>query len=193
MPLSNVCTRVFLESRPDSSSHQSMTRNNRRIMCYFDLPNWISTCSRCCTNKNLLKYQGAIYKNDEPFLIHHISSTHVNFLCCRWWKDLDFVTTLPYARDRVVECYFWALGVYFEPQYSQARVMLVKTISMISIVDDTFDAYGTVKELEAYTDAIQRYELHQFTYSLIVNVVVKRLRRISTHYSCALSKCMNSP
>ncbi|KAH0711521.1 hypothetical protein KY289_007480 [Solanum tuberosum] len=24
----------------------------------------------------------------------------------RWWKDLDFVTTLPYARDRVVEGYF---------------------------------------------------------------------------------------
>ncbi|XP_075080927.1 5-epi-aristolochene synthase-like isoform X1 [Nicotiana tabacum] len=79
----------------------------------------------------------------------------------RWWKDLDFVTTLPYARDRVVECYFWALGVYFEPQYSQARVMLVKTISMISIVDDTFDAYGTVKELEAYTDAIQRWDINE--------------------------------
>ncbi|KAH0745388.1 hypothetical protein KY285_007045 [Solanum tuberosum] len=79
----------------------------------------------------------------------------------RWWKDLDFVTTLPYARDRVVECYFWALGVYFEPQYSQARVMLAKTIAMTSIVDDTFDAYGTVKELEKYTDAIQRWDINE--------------------------------
>ncbi|XP_070032975.1 5-epi-aristolochene synthase-like [Nicotiana tomentosiformis] len=69
----------------------------------------------------------------------------------RWWKDLDFVTKLPYARDRVVECYFWALGFYFEPQYSQARIMLTKTISMISIMDDTFDAYGIIKELEIYT------------------------------------------
>ncbi|CAN4126553.1 unnamed protein product [Withania somnifera] len=83
----------------------------------------------------------------------------------RWWKDLNFVKTLPYARDRVVECYFWALGVYFEPQYSQARVMLVKTIAMISIVDDTYDAYGTVEELATYTDVIQRYGLHQFTFS----------------------------
>ncbi|XP_049379109.1 vetispiradiene synthase 2-like [Solanum stenotomum] len=79
----------------------------------------------------------------------------------RWWKDLDFVTTLPYARDRVVECYFLALGVYFEPQYSQARVMLTKTIAMASIVDDTFDAYGTVKELEKYTDAIQRWDINE--------------------------------
>ncbi|WMV53479.1 hypothetical protein MTR67_046864 [Solanum verrucosum] len=79
----------------------------------------------------------------------------------RWWKDLDFVTTLPYARDRVVECYFWALGVYFEPQYSQARVMLTKTLAITSIVDDTFDAYGTVKELEKYTDAIQRWDINE--------------------------------
>nr|CAA06614.1 5-epi-aristolochene synthase [Capsicum annuum var. annuum] len=77
----------------------------------------------------------------------------------RWWKDLNFVNTLPYARDRVVECYFWALGVYYEPQYSQARVMLVKTIAMISIVDDTYEAYGTVDELAIYTDVIQRWDI----------------------------------
>ncbi|MCD7449958.1 hypothetical protein HAX54_002675 [Datura stramonium] len=68
---------------------------------------------------------------------------------------MDFVKTLSYARNRAVECYFWTVGVYAEPQYSQARVMLAKTIAMISIVDDTFDAYGIVKELEVYTDAIQ--------------------------------------
>ncbi|KAM3360315.1 hypothetical protein P3S68_020027 [Capsicum galapagoense] len=79
----------------------------------------------------------------------------------RWWKDLNFVNTLPYARDRVVECYFWALGVYYEPQYSQARVMLVKTIAMISIVDDTYDAYGTVEELAIYTDVIQRWDIKE--------------------------------
>ncbi|KAK6805147.1 hypothetical protein RDI58_002932 [Solanum bulbocastanum] len=60
------------------------------------------------------------------------------------------------SRNRAVECYFWTMGVYAEPQYSQAHVMLNKTIAMISIVDDTFDAYGIVKELEVYTDAIQR-------------------------------------
>ncbi|XP_070031393.1 5-epi-aristolochene synthase-like [Nicotiana tomentosiformis] len=79
----------------------------------------------------------------------------------RWWKDLDFVTTLPYGRDRAVECYFWTIGVYFEPQYSQARVMLAKTIAMISIVDDTFDAYGIVKELDTFTDAIQRWDISE--------------------------------
>ncbi|KAJ8543868.1 hypothetical protein K7X08_025486 [Anisodus acutangulus] len=65
------------------------------------------------------------------------------------------------SKDRAVECYFWTVGVYFEPQYSQARVMLAKTIAMISIVDDTFDAYGVVKELDTYTDAIQRWDINE--------------------------------
>ncbi|KAK9155405.1 hypothetical protein Sjap_002885 [Stephania japonica] len=35
-----------------------------------------------------------------------------------WWKDLDFASKLPFARDRFGECYFWIVGVYFEPSYS---------------------------------------------------------------------------
>ncbi|XVE50479.1 hypothetical protein DITRI_Ditri01bG0165500 [Diplodiscus trichospermus] len=42
---------------------------------------------------------------------------------CRWWKDLDFTRKLPFARDRVVEGYFWIMGVYFKPQYSLSRKM----------------------------------------------------------------------
>ncbi|RAL38911.1 hypothetical protein DM860_015272 [Cuscuta australis] len=79
----------------------------------------------------------------------------------RWWKELDFATTLPYARDRAVECYFWALGVYFEPQFSKARVMLAKNILIVSILDDTYDAYGTIEELEVYTDAICKWNVDQ--------------------------------
>ncbi|MBA0603935.1 hypothetical protein Gorai_001929, partial [Gossypium raimondii] len=62
---------------------------------------------------------------------------------CRWWKDLDFTKKLPFARDRVVEGYFWIMGVYFEPQYSLGRKMMTKVIAMASIVDDTYDSYAT--------------------------------------------------
>jgi len=75
---------------------------------------------------------------------------------CRWWKDLDFANKYPYARDRLVECYFWILGVYFEPKYSRARKMLTKVFKLISIIDDTFDAYATYDELVTFTDAIER-------------------------------------
>ena len=76
----------------------------------------------------------------------------------RWWKELDFATKLPFARDRFVEGYFWILGWYFEPQYVRARRILTKTISMTSIIDDIYDAYGTFEELELFTEAIERFD-----------------------------------
>lgn len=63
---------------------------------------------------------------------------------------------LPYARDRLVETFFWAVGVYYEPQYSRARIIFVKTVAFTSIIDDTYDAYGTIEELYAFTKAIER-------------------------------------
>ncbi|KAK4576696.1 hypothetical protein RGQ29_027301 [Quercus rubra] len=77
----------------------------------------------------------------------------------RWWKDLDFTTKLPFARDRIVECYFWIVSVYFEPQYSLGRKILTKVISMTSILDDIYDAYGTLEELKPFTEAIERWDI----------------------------------
>ena len=66
---------------------------------------------------------------------------------------------MPYAKDRLVELYFWILGVYFEPKYALARKMMTKVIYITSIIDDTYDAYGTFEELELFTEAVKRFEL----------------------------------
>ncbi|KAL2505867.1 Terpenoid synthase 17 [Abeliophyllum distichum] len=76
----------------------------------------------------------------------------------RWWMALEFGKKFPFARDRVVECYFWILSVYFEPQYSLARKILTKIIAMTSIIDDIYDVYGTLDELALVTDAIERWD-----------------------------------
>lgn len=75
----------------------------------------------------------------------------------RWWKDLDIATKLPFARDRLVECYFWILGVHSEPQYAFNRKILTKVIAMASVMDDIYDVYGTFEELQLYTEAIERF------------------------------------
>ncbi|KAK7342587.1 hypothetical protein VNO80_25542 [Phaseolus coccineus] len=73
----------------------------------------------------------------------------------KWWtKDLNVLTNLPFTRDRIVECCFWILGVYFEPQYS--RWITTKGTALGSIIDDLYDAYGTIEELELFTSAIER-------------------------------------
>ncbi|KAK4539090.1 hypothetical protein RGQ29_031979 [Quercus rubra] len=89
---------------------------------------------------------------------HQKELSHIS----RWWKGIDVATNLSFARDRVVELYFWILGVYFEPQYSLARRILTKTICMASIIDDIYDAYGTHEELELFTDAIKSVLLDVF-------------------------------
>ncbi|EXC05286.1 (-)-germacrene D synthase [Morus notabilis] len=78
----------------------------------------------------------------------------------RWWKNLDFVSKLPFARDRLVGLYFWILGVYFEPQYSLARRRVTKVIAMTSVLDDIYDIYGTPEELKLLTDAMERWNIN---------------------------------
>lgn len=78
----------------------------------------------------------------------------------RWYKDLDVPTNFPFARDRVAECYFWILGVFFEPQYSLARVLVTKVIILTSICDDIYDVYGTFEELQLFTEAVSRLLAH---------------------------------
>ncbi|CAJ1978687.1 unnamed protein product [Sphenostylis stenocarpa] len=78
----------------------------------------------------------------------------------RWWiEDLNLSANLPFARDRIVECYFWILGIYSEPQYSVARRMITKVIALCSVIDDMYDAYGTIDELQLFTNAIERWDV----------------------------------
>lgn len=87
----------------------------------------------------------------------------------RWWKELDCAINYPFARDRLVECYFWILAMHFEPQYELARRFTTKIISITSILDDIYDVYGTIDELLLLTDAIERYIfMHTFFFFKII-------------------------
>ena len=103
-----------------------------------------------------------------------------------WWKGIDVATNLSFARDRVVELYFWILGVFFEPQYSFGRRILTKTICMASIIDDIYDVYGTHEELELFTDAIKRFNtsiqdpLHLHLKWIDITVQIKYYKDISS-------------
>ncbi|KAB1215316.1 (-)-germacrene D synthase [Morella rubra] len=94
----------------------------------------------CHTNFNILQKQ------------HQMEICHLS----KWWKDLDVAENLPFARDRVVELYFWGLGGCFEPQYSLARKIFTKVSCIVSVIDDAYDAYGTYEELELFTSAVER-------------------------------------
>ena len=75
----------------------------------------------------------------------------------RCWSSLNFTKRLPYIRDRGAESHFVANGVYFEPKYSLGRISLAKVVLVITVLDDTYDAYGTLEELQLLTTAFERY------------------------------------
>ncbi|KAJ8461399.1 hypothetical protein OPV22_034325 [Ensete ventricosum] len=76
----------------------------------------------------------------------------------KWWNDLAPSKNFCFARDRLVECYFWVLAVYFEPYYSPARVITTKVVALTSILDDIYDVYSTLEESQRLTQAIQRWD-----------------------------------
>lgn len=78
-------------------------------------------------------------------------------VCMRsWWKDLYNSVKLSYARDRIVENYFWTCGIYHEEEYSRARIMFTKVFGLMSLMDDTYDAHATLEECHKLNKAIQR-------------------------------------
>ncbi|KAL9275713.1 Valerianol synthase TPS1G-like protein [Drosera capensis] len=88
-------------------------------------------------------------------LLHQLELSHV----CKWWKDFNFVNKLPYVRNRSVECYFWTMGMFFEPRFSRARILLAKVLLAITVLDDTYDAYSTFEEAQLLTNAFERWEI----------------------------------
>ncbi|KAF8377148.1 hypothetical protein HHK36_030521 [Tetracentron sinense] len=74
----------------------------------------------------------------------------------KWWKSLDLGKTLSFARDRLVECFLWAKGLCFEPQFGNCRKQITKTTLFITTIDDIYDVYGSLDELKLFTDAVEK-------------------------------------
>ncbi|KAL5831997.1 hypothetical protein ACOSQ4_017351 [Xanthoceras sorbifolium] len=94
----------------------------------------------------------SIYGGDE--------SNNENLLS--WWRDTNLSLKLPYMRNRIMELYFWTVVTYYEPCYSGARSIYTKVLAMMTVMDDTFDAYGTLEELRRLTNAIERWDTSGF-------------------------------
>nr|UUB32234.1 bornyl diphosphate synthase [Lavandula x intermedia] len=76
----------------------------------------------------------------------------------RWWNSTCIAEKLPFARDRVVEAQFWAIGVLEPHQYGYQRELVAKIIALTTVVDDVYDVYGTLDELKLFTEAIRRWD-----------------------------------
>ncbi|KAG7625235.1 putative lyase [Arabidopsis thaliana] len=111
------------------------------------------------------------YEQEEGYneILLKFAKLNFNFCQChyiqeiktltKWWKDLDLASKLPYIRDRSVESHLGGLGPYFEPQYSLGRIIVAKTIMIIVVADDTYDAHATIPEATVLTEYFQRLNI----------------------------------
>lgn len=135
----------------------------------------INHCLRKPLNKSVpffeARYYMTLYEQDPSHNDNLLNFAKVNFnilqkmhqkevgRITKWWKTLNSIKKVPYARDRLVEGYLWPLAMSYKPEFSNGRMFMGKLIAVASLIDDTYDAYGTVHELELFTKAIQRWDI----------------------------------
>ncbi|KAI3523026.1 hypothetical protein L1887_01081 [Cichorium endivia] len=78
----------------------------------------------------------------------------------RWWRNTNWDKKLSFARDRLVENFLWTVGVGYMPHFSLGRRTLTKVNAIITTIDDVYDVYGTLDELEQFTDITSRWDIN---------------------------------
>ncbi|XP_020591711.1 alpha-terpineol synthase, chloroplastic-like isoform X2 [Phalaenopsis equestris] len=77
----------------------------------------------------------------------------------RWWKSLGLAGgDFSFARDRLMENYFWSMGCTFEPHFWRCRKEITKIGSFLTTIDDIYDIYGSLEELMIFTDVVNEWK-----------------------------------
>ncbi|KAM3285332.1 hypothetical protein P3S67_024131 [Capsicum chacoense] len=131
------------------------------------LPSDINTLVELLEGSHLSMDDLLLGKNTNPMLLqlaklnfNIIQATHQNDLkdVIRWWRNLCIVEDLDFTRDRIVESFFFAAGIASEAQHGSMRKWLTKVIQLILIIDDVYDIYGSLTEVQQFTRAIEKWD-----------------------------------
>ncbi|KAK4276123.1 hypothetical protein QN277_019112 [Acacia crassicarpa] len=78
----------------------------------------------------------------------------------RWWKRVGFGEKLSFTRDRMVENFIWTVAFAEEPQFGYYRRVATKVNALITTIDDVYDVYGELEELEVFTQVLDRWDIN---------------------------------
>ncbi|KAK4276127.1 hypothetical protein QN277_019115 [Acacia crassicarpa] len=77
----------------------------------------------------------------------------------RWWKRLGLEEKFSFLRDRMVESFVWTVAFAEEPQFGYYRRMTAKVNAVVTFIDDIYDTYGELEELEVFTQIVDRWDI----------------------------------
>eukprot|EP00253_Pinus_taeda_P036131 PITA_36131 len=75
----------------------------------------------------------------------------------RWWKSSGFAE-LNFTRDRVAEIFFSIASSVFEPELATCRAVYTKSTICAVILDDLYDAHGSVEDIKLFNEAVKRWD-----------------------------------
>ncbi|XP_038900858.1 terpene synthase 10-like isoform X2 [Benincasa hispida] len=114
---------------------------------------------RCFNKRNMLIRRLKMMLNKELLIGDSLKGLEVVDELKRWWKSTGLGEKLEFARDRLMANFFWSVGMGCEPHLGYLRTMSTKIASLITIIDDVYDVYGTLDELELFTDVVERWDI----------------------------------
>ncbi|XP_077233471.1 alpha-terpineol synthase, chloroplastic-like [Tasmannia lanceolata] len=92
-------------------------------------------------------------------MVQAIYQTNVKAMS-KWWRKLGLGNNLSFARDRLTESFLWSIGIFSEPESGYSREVNTKVIQLVTSIDDIYDLYGTLGELELFTDVVDRWDVN---------------------------------
>ncbi|WZZ72915.1 hypothetical protein YC2023_084285 [Brassica napus] len=149
----------------DGKFEEHLIADASSILSLYEASQWNTHGISRIETRKYISYYEAEEKRDAVLLefakidFNMLQKLHRKELACvtRWYEEMEIKSKITYTRHRIAEAYLWSLGAYFEPHYSQARVKTAIALILFTILDDTYDAYGTMKELEIFTDAMEKW------------------------------------
>ncbi|KAK4711354.1 hypothetical protein R3W88_005867 [Solanum pinnatisectum] len=93
--------------------------------------------------------------NTNPMLLK-LAKLNFNIIQATHQKDLKDVIRV--YKGQEVESFFFAVGIASEPEHGSMRKWLTKVIQLILIIDDVYDIYGTLADVQQVTVAIEKWD-----------------------------------
>ncbi|XP_054778312.1 neryl diphosphate diphosphatase, chloroplastic-like [Prosopis cineraria] len=90
-------------------------------------------------------------------IIRHLNQNEI-FQVTKWWKELGVAKAMAFAKFNPVKWYMWPMACLTDPKFSRQRIELIKPVSLVYIIDDIFDVYGSLDQLTNFTNAVNRWE-----------------------------------
>uniref|UniRef100_A0A151UDR3 (+)-delta-cadinene synthase isozyme C2 n=1 Tax=Cajanus cajan TaxID=3821 RepID=A0A151UDR3_CAJCA len=167
----NLVQDVFNKFKNEQGNFNETLANDIQGLCSL----YEATHLRQPLNKSVLRFEAryhmTVYEQDSSHNEILLTFTKVDFnilqkmhqkesgIITKWWKQSNVMKKVPHARDRLVECYLWILAMSYKPEDSNGRMFAGKLSTVITLLDDAYDAYGTVEELELLTEAFKRWDI----------------------------------